>query len=124
MIHYVINKLKATTAVTDLVPSAKIYPLLRTQGTEIPCIVIQLNSMEPNHQKDKSSTIDRYIVHVTSFASSPKVAWDIAQAVRNTLDGWSEDTNVKESRIVNQASDVFESTDVFHFAQEYEILVQ
>lgn len=78
-------------------------------------------SMEPKDTKDSPSNLDRFTFHITAFAMTPKQAWSIADAVRSSLDGWKEDPPLEESRIIDMASDVFESTEIFSFTLEFEM---
>lgn len=123
MIHHIINRLKNDSTLTDLCPASNIYPLIRMQGSTLPAISIQIMNLEPKDTKSQTSNLDRITFHVTAFHDNPREAWAITERIRFLLDGWSDDGAVQESRIRDLASDVFESTEVFSFTQEFEIFM-
>ena len=66
------------------------------------------------------STIDEHTIEVTILEDNPKNAWRTSGRIRSKLDGWSDDTySIVTSRFENQATDVFEGTDVFSVSQRY-----
>lgn len=119
MIHYVIQRLSDTTTITN-VTATRIFPLFRLQGSTTPAITVQLLASVPADTKDEVSTFEAHTVEITIFHAEPSAAWSLSEASRTQLDGWN-DTNIVESRFINQATDVFEATEVFSVTQRYEI---
>lgn len=119
MIHHVIQRLSASTTITDET-GTRIFPLFRLQGSETPAITVQLVGTEPADTKDSTANFESHTVEITVFHTDPASAWTLATASRTQLDGWS-DANVKHARFVNQATDIFEATEVFSVTQRYEI---
>jgi hypothetical protein len=114
MINYVMTRLEEDS---NLPPS---FPLIALQGAQMPAIVVQLVSTEPIDTHDKLSTIDEHTVEVTILEENPKDAWTASGRVRTKLDGWSDSSaQIITSRFENQATDVFESTDIFSVSQRY-----
>jgi hypothetical protein len=122
MIHYLISRLKATSAVTDITTAARIFPLVRLQGSEVPALVLQLVGAEPIEAKDLTSPMDEHRVQITGLAVSPSVTWALMEAVRGSLEGWGADP-VVETRFVTHASDIFESSDLFTITATYEVRI-
>ena len=114
MINYVISRL----AEDSNIPEA--FPLVALQGAQLPATVVQLVSTEPIDTHDTLSTVDEHTVEVTVLNDSPSQAWGDSQRIRTQLDGWSDTAQkIVSSRFDNQATDVFEGTDVFSVSQRY-----
>lgn len=120
MIHLVITRLKAYGPLTAIVKPDEIFPLYRLQGSEIPAITVQLVGTEPAETKDPRIDYEIHTVEITVFSTSPKEAWTASQHARDTLDGWASDP-IKQTRFLNQGTDVFEATEVFSVTQRYTI---
>ena len=123
MIHHVINILKADSDVTTYVPANNIFPLVRLQGSQIPAIVLQLVGSEPFDTKDRSPDFDLWRVEITVFNENPKDTWLACLAVRNALDSFAGNDNVRQIRMTNAVSDVFEQIEVFSVTQQYDVLM-
>lgn len=112
MINLVIDILKADANVTAITTENRIYPLSRLEGATIPAIVVQLTGTNPADTHDTTSNMDTHTVEVTVIEDKPKDANALAVLVRAALDGYAGN-NIGEIRFVNQATDVFEATDLF-----------
>jgi len=84
-----IAKLKATSAVTDLV-STRIRPLLRKQGAALPAITYQRISTIPCNASVGEANVAWARVQVNSFASTYAGAKALAAAVKACLSGWTD----------------------------------
>lgn len=120
MINLVIDILKADANVTAITTADRIYPLSRLEGASIPAIVVQLTGTDPADTHDTTSNMDTHTVEVTVIEDKPKDANALAVLVRAALDGYSGN-NIAEIRFVNQATDVFEATDLFTQSMIYEV---
>lgn len=120
MIHHLISELLDNAALTAY-SGDRIHPLVRSQGSELPCVVVQLVSMRANDTKEASSSLYVYTVHVTTFANAPSKCWAMTLQVRASLDNWSGNGTVVQSRLIDTASDVFEATEAFSFTSEFEV---
>jgi hypothetical protein len=120
MIHLVISRLKAYGPLTAIVKPDEIFPLYRLQGSEVPAITVQLVSTDPTETKDPRIDYEVHTVEITVFSTSPKEAWTASQHARDTLDGWAADA-IKQTRFLNQGTDIFEATEVFSVTQRYSI---
>lgn len=120
MIHHLIARLKDTTAVTDITTAARIFPLVRLQGSEVPALVLQLVGADPVDAKDLTDPMDEHRVQITGLAVSPSVTWSLMEAVRGSLEGWGS-APVVEVRFVTHASDIFESSDLFTITATYTV---
>jgi len=114
MINYVMDRLEEDAQI----PAS--FPLVALQGATLPAVVVQLVNTDPIDTHDKLSTVDEHTVEVTVLENNPKNAWRTSGRIRNQLDGWtSTDDGIVFSRFENQATDVFEGTDVFSVSQRY-----
>jgi hypothetical protein len=120
MINLIIDILKADANVTAITTANRIYPLSRLEGGTIPAIVVQLVGTDPADTHDTTSTMDTNTVEVTVIEDKPKDANALAVLVRAALDGYSGNT-IAEIRLVNQATDVFEATDLFTQTMIYDV---
>ena len=120
MINLVIDILKADANVIAITTADRIYPLSRLEGATIPAIVVQLTGTDPADTHDTTSNMDTHTVEVTVIEDKPKDANALAVLVRAALDGYSGN-NIAEIRFVNQATDVFEATDLFTQSMIYEV---
>jgi len=88
-------KLKATSAVTDLIgtgDNARIYPIGRYQGTALPAITYQRVATTPiNHSTGQVDT-EFCTVQVNCFGATYTAAKGLAAAVATALKGWTDDT--------------------------------
>jgi len=88
----VIQRLKATSAVTDIVgsgDSARIYPLERPQTTVTPAIVVRVLSDDPQDTKEGAATLTINTTGVYCMADTYAAAKALAAAVRTSLDRYS-----------------------------------
>lgn len=88
-----VTRLKAVSAVTDIVGagnSARIWPLRRNQGSDLPAIVFdQAGGYRSNHTTGTSTTAEsRFRVHC--LASSYDGAHALSDAVEGALSGWND----------------------------------
>lgn len=114
MINYVITRLGEDSNIPEA------FPLVALQGAQLPATVVQLVSTEPVDTHDQLSTVDEHTVEVTVLNNSPSEAWASSQLIRAKLDGWTDSSSsIVSSRFENQATDVFEGTDVFSVSQRY-----
>lgn len=120
MINLIIDILKADANVVAITTANRIYPLSRLEGATIPAIVVQLTGTDPADTHDTTSNMDTHTVEVTVIEDKPKEANALAVLVRAALDGYSGN-NIAEIRFVNQATDVFEATDLFTQSMIYEV---
>lgn len=120
MINLIIDILKADANVVAITTADRIYPLSRLEGATIPAIVVQLTGTDPADTHDTTSNMDTHTVEVTVIEDKPKDANALAVLVRAALDGYSGN-NIAEIRFVNQATDVFEATDLFTQSMIYEV---
>ena len=120
MIHHIIGRLGQSANLSQYV-NDRIFPLVRAQNSELPCAVVQMVSMRANDTKESSSALFVYTVHVTMFASDPETCWRCSIYARNILNNWSGNDDVKQVRLVDMASDVFEATEAFSFTQEFDV---
>ncbi len=120
MINLIIEILKADANVVAITTANRIYPLSRLEGATIPAIVVQLTGTDPADTHDTTSNMDTHTVEVTVIEDKPKDANALAVLVRAALDGYSGN-NIAEIRFVNQATDVFEATDLFTQSMIYEV---
>lgn len=118
MIHHIITRLSASSTITDET-STRIFPLFRLQGSDTPAITVQLVGTDPADTKDNTANYETHTVEITIFHTNPASAWSLATASRTQLDGWSS-AEIRGSRFLNQATDVFEATEVFSVSQRYE----
>jgi hypothetical protein len=123
MINYLIDRLKATTEVTAVVGTSKIYPLSRLDGTAIPAIVLQMTDCEPVESKDRTLNLDLTTVEVTTLADNPKAAWDLSVYCRRSLNNFTS-TEILSCAFTGWASDVFEARDVFTITSTYAVRVK
>jgi len=119
MIHHVIQRLADSAAVASET-AGRVFPLFRLQGSDIPAITVQLTGTEPVGTKDRLTDYEVHEVEITYFHDSPKAAWELSVTCRDLLDGWSNNA-IKQSRFVNQATDIYQATEVFTITQRYEI---
>lgn len=84
-IETVRNVLISASAVTSLVPSARIEPIRRTQATAIPAITLQRPSVVPENHLTGWAGLDGSLVQLDVFASTYAEARSIADACRTAL---------------------------------------
>lgn len=120
MIHNVISVLKADSEITQLVPADNIVPLVRLQGQQLPAIVLQLVGTDPVQTKDPHPSVDDYNLELTVLDESPAQAWNIARKVRLLLEEIDENI-IRQARLIDMATDVFEGTEVFSVTQRYTV---
>lgn len=123
MIHLIIQRLKASTDVTDITTADRIFPLIRLQGSQVPALVVQLVGGAPTETKEETSHVDDNLIEITALAKQPAQAWALSQAVRDSLDGYTSGT-LADVRFQTHASDIFESTDVFTITTRYLVRTQ
>lgn len=86
-----VAKLKATTAVTDIV-SARIWPMFAPQGEALPYIVYEITVDNPsNHATGTTGTASMRLA-VSCLASTYGGAKTLAAAVATVLSGWTDDS--------------------------------
>lgn len=120
MIHRVISVLKADSGITQLVPADNIVPLVRLQGQQLPAIVLQLVGTDPVQTKDPHPSVDDYNLEITVLDESPAQAWNAARKVRLLLEEIEENI-IRQARLIDMATDVFEGTEVFSVTQRYTV---
>ena len=81
---YVLKLLKANTALMDLVPYARIYPIDAKQGTTFPFIVINRDSVLSAYSKDGCFE-DTVTVTATAVTDRYDMSVSIASEIRNSL---------------------------------------
>jgi hypothetical protein len=81
------EELIATTGITALV-GARIYRGWRPQESKTPCISFFRVSTTPLNGATGASGTDNARIQIDCWATSPKSARAIAEAVRGALDGW------------------------------------
>lgn len=124
MIHKIIERILDSSDVTDIV-GTRVFPLIASQNSELPSVVVQMVSLRTNDTKEASSPLHVYTIHVTSFANEPSQCWTLSKACQAQLNNWTPTDNVvRQSRLIDMASDVFESTEVFSFTQEFEVFCE
>ena len=102
---YVLNLLKQNTALMDLVPYAKIYPIYAKQGTTYPFIVITRDSVLSAYSKDGCFE-DTVTVTATAVTDKFDVSVSIASEIRNSLEGKRyKDDNIYISQITMKSAD-------------------
>lgn len=119
MIHHVIQRLLSSATITDHTES-RVFPLYRLQGSQIPAITVQLAGTDPAETKDSPANFEEHTVEITIFDEDPAAAWSLAIETRNLIDGWSS-ADVRAGRFLNQATDIYEATEVFSVSQRYTI---
>lgn len=122
MLNLIIDRLKESTEVVAITTEARIFPLIRLQGSQVPALVLQLIGATPTDAKDRPSTLDTDLVEITGLASDPATTWALMEAAREALDGWSSGT-IAEVRFRTHASDIFESSDLFTITATYAVRV-
>lgn len=122
MIHHLITILKASPDVIAITTAARIFPLIRLQGSDVPALVLQLTGADPDDTKDRAADMETNAVQITAFAMDPATTWALMEAVRAALDGYTGGV-IAELRFVNHASDVFETTEVFSITARYDCTI-
>jgi hypothetical protein len=112
MINLIIDILKADANITAITTTSRIYPVSRLEGGVIPAIVVQLTNTDPADTHDNTTNMDVHTVQVSVIEDRPKEAHALAELCRSALDGYTGGT-IAECRFVNQATDVFESIDLY-----------
>lgn len=86
-----VAKLKATTAVTDIV-ALRIYPMSAPQGEALPYIVYEITLDNPiNHATGTTGTASMRLA-VSCLAATYAGAKTLAAAVATALSGWTDDS--------------------------------
>lgn len=83
------NKLAATTAITSLVPAARIMQERRPQGQESPAIVVEFTDAEHEHDLDGAAGIRDTYINVSAWARNVGDRDSIAEQIRLALHGFS-----------------------------------
>jgi hypothetical protein len=112
MINLIIDILKADANITAITTTSRIYPVSRLEGGVIPAIVVQLTNTDPADTHDNTTNMDVHTVQVSVIEDRPKEAHALAELCRSALDGYTGGT-IAECRFINQATDVFESIDLY-----------
>jgi hypothetical protein len=112
MINLIIDILKADANITAITTADRIYPVSRLEGGVIPAIVVQLTNTDPADTHDNTTNMDVHTVQVSVIEDRPKEAHALAELCRAALDGYTGGT-IAECRFINQATDVFESIDLY-----------
>jgi len=112
MINLIIDILKADANITAITTTSRIYPVSRLEGGVIPAIVVQLTNTDPADTHDNTTNMDVHTVQVSVIEDRPKEAHALAELCRSALDGYTGGT-ISECRFINQATDVFESIDLY-----------
>lgn len=118
MIHFLIDQLKATPAVTAYTTADRIFPLIRLQGSTVPALVLQLVGCTVDDAKDTPGARDVHQVQVTGLATDPATCWALMEAARAALDNFQSE-DLAEVRFLTHASDIFESSDLFTITATY-----
>ena len=101
---YVLKLLKQNTALMDLVPYTKIYPIYAKQGTTFPFIVITRDSVLSAYSKDECFE-DTVTVTATAITDKFDASVSIASEIRNSLEGKRyKDDNIYISQITMQSA--------------------
>jgi len=97
MIGEIVYILEADTTLMGLLgnDANNIHPIQRRQGSELPCIVIDLTDFQPQESKSHSSFLDFITIQVITYADNPKDSYDISMAVRDELDKYVGSVNHK-----------------------------
>jgi hypothetical protein len=112
MINLIIDILKADANITAITTTSRIYPVSRLEGGVIPAIVVQLTNTDPADTHDNTTNMDVHTVQVSVIEDRPKEAHALAELCRSALDGYTGGV-IAECRFINQATDVFESIDLY-----------
>lgn len=102
----IIDILSGNTLLTEYVDS-KIYPIVAPDNVLVPFIVITRNNIDTQYTKDISSIYDTIPVIIYVISDDYKESIDIAQIVRNSLEGIRgiyEEINI-DYCILNSASE-------------------
>ena len=81
-----IDKLVATSAVTDITTTAGIYPEEMPQGASPPCVVVNVVSGQDEHMLTGAGRYYRHRVTIDCIAADPLVAQQLGDAVMGALD--------------------------------------
>lgn len=85
-----VAKLKATAAVTALVPAARIRPVRQAQSASLPCITYQVTSLVTEDGIDGTSNTQIAEITLTCWAATYDDAWDVAGVVHTALHYWRD----------------------------------
>ena len=122
MIHYLINQLEATTAVTSIV-GENIFTLSRMQDRQLPCLVLQMTGSSENESKGFHLNLVTCFVEVTAIHENPADAWRLSLATVKSLNG-HKDTNVLSSQFNQWASDIFEADELFTITMSFTVQIK
>lgn len=124
MINGILKILQSAQTVTAYVPAGRILPLVQVQGDEFPAILVDLEGTRPNDSKSSTSRIDVNDVAVVVVSESAKNAYQIAQACRTVLDGFSgpsDDVQIAECRFINWSTDADDGGRLFILSSAYTV---
>lgn len=110
--------------VTAFVPAGRILPLVQMQGDEVPAILVDLEGTRTNESKSATSSVDDNDVAVVVIAERAKIAYQIASACRDVLDGFageSDGVQIAECRFVNWATDEADGGRLFILSSAYNV---
>ena len=122
MIHYLINKLENTAAVTAIV-SENIFTLSRLQNNSMPCLVLQMTGSQENESKGFHLNLVTCFVEITAIHDSPADAWALALATVKSLNGHKAN-NVMSSQFNQWASDIFEADELFTITMTFTVQIK
>lgn len=113
--------LSGDSGVSALV-SARIYPSIREQETELPAITYSVSS-SPTDCKDGSSVLEVQSVQINCFATTVLGADTLRETVRTALDGYS-DGDIQTSKFEGSSGEYDLDIRGFQFIDRYEIYLK
>lgn len=126
MIHYVIDILKNSPAVTTYCLADNIFPIQRTQKSGRPCIVVDHTNVRTSETKNLSSDLDFHDLQVVVYETTPQQAWTIHDEIRKTLDNYRGEIDIRdciEIRFDNMETGMIEEDQTFIVSAEYTLTV-
>lgn len=90
----------------------QIYRGFRSQSQELPCVTFLRVSTTPSNGAKGSTGTEHILIQVDCWARRSSEAREVAEAVKNAMDGWSRESSPSiGSAILNDERDDSESPD-------------
>ena len=119
MLDLLFDKLNNASDVQNIV-SARVYPYIRQQGSELPAIMFEQTNASFTPTKTTTSVNDEFEFTVNCFSESISQAWSLHTLVRTLFEGMagsftigSNSYEVAGTTIDSVASDVMDDGNVF-----------